>query len=235
MNMKSEAQEALSLINKCDRLPNMIVMDGTRDQVKGEFRRKNNEVGINVNKTEPHSQFANTSEGAIRELKKGFGRDMVREKSPKVLWDHCLEQQANVRSNTDHSIYGLDCQVLETMVSGETADILTFTEYKWYEWVMFWDTSVSFPEDYMVLGQYLSPALDIGPFMTRKIPKKNGEIVYQYKVRSLTPYETADPIRIKERDEFDVSVKAAFVKLPTEEDLAGDPDYKNPDLDPYDN
>ena len=83
------------------------------------------------------------------------------------------------------------------MVSGETVDISPFAEYKWYEWVMFWDTSVSFPEDYMVLGRDLGPALDIGPFMTRKILKKNSEIVYRSTVRSLTPDEIADPIRIK--------------------------------------
>ena len=211
----------------------MMVMDIAREQVKGEFRRKNNEVRTHVRQTEPQSQFSNATEGAIRELKKGFGRDMVREQSPKVLWDHCLERQLHIRSNTAHNIYGLDGQVPETMVSRETADISPLAEYKWYEWVMIRDTSVSLSEDYMVLGRYLGPALDIGPFMTRKILKKNGDIVYRSTVRSLTPDETADLIRIKERNEFDDAVKVAFGEPLTEEDLAGDPDYKTPELEPY--
>ena len=120
------------------------------------------------------------------------------------------------------------------MVSGETADISPFAEYKWYEWVMFRDTSVSFPEDYMVRGQDLGPAIDIGPAMSRKIIKQNGQIVYRSTVRSLTPDEIADPIRIKERDEFDEALKSALGEPLTEEDLAGDPDYETPELEPYD-
>ena len=120
------------------------------------------------------------------------------------------------------------------MVSGETADISPFAEYKWYEWVMFRDTSVSFPEDYMVRGRDLGPAIDIGPAMSRKIIKQNGQIVYRSTVRSLTPDEIADPIRIKERDEFDEALKSALGEPLTEEDLAGDPDYETPELEPYD-
>ena len=45
----------------------------------------------------------NAAEGAIRELKKGYGCDMVREQSPKVLWDHYLERQGFVQSNIAYS------------------------------------------------------------------------------------------------------------------------------------
>lgn len=48
-------------------------------------------------------------------------------------------------------------------MSGETADISPFAAFKWYEWVKFCETSVSFPEDQMVLGCDLGPAIDVGP------------------------------------------------------------------------
>jgi hypothetical protein len=99
------------------------------------------------------------------------------------------------------------------MVSGETADISSIAEFKWYEWVMFRDTSISFPDSKMVLGRDLGPALDIGPAMTRKVIKRNGEIVFRSTVRSLTPDEIADPL--------------------TEADLSSDPDYETPELDSY--
>ena len=54
------------------------------------------------------------------------------------------------------------------MVSGETANISSIAEFKWYEWVMFRDTSILFPDSKMVLGRDLGPALDIGPAMTRR-------------------------------------------------------------------
>ena len=50
-----------------------------------------------------------------------------------MLWDHCLERQGFVWSNIAHSNYGLVGQVPETTVSGETADISSIAEFKWYE------------------------------------------------------------------------------------------------------
>jgi hypothetical protein len=57
--------------------------------------------------------------------------------------------------------------VPQTILKGETADISAIALFCWYEWVMFWDTFIKFPEDNMVLGRDLGPAIDIGPAMAR--------------------------------------------------------------------
>jgi hypothetical protein len=67
----------------------------------------------------------------------------------------------------------------EAIVSGETADISPFATFKWYDWVLFRDTSATYPDDIMVLGRDLGPAIDIGPAMTRTVLKANGEVVYR--------------------------------------------------------
>jgi hypothetical protein len=54
---------------------------------------------------------------------------------------------------------------------------------------MFQDTSIKFPEDNMVLGCKLGPAIEIGPAMARKILKENGQTVIQSTVHSLIPDE----------------------------------------------
>ena len=138
-----------------------------------------------------------------------------------------------MRLHTAHSIYALEGQVPETMVSGQIPDISLFAAFRWYEWVMFRDTIASYPEDKMVLGRDLGPALDIGPSMTRKLLKKNGMVVYQSTVQPLTPDEMADLVRINERQEFDAAIAAALGKPLTEEDLAGDPDYETPEPELY--
>ena len=89
------------------------------------------------------------------------------------------------------------------MVSGETAEISPYSEYHWYKWVMFWDTSVSFPEDYMVLGRDLGPLIDSGPAMARNILKVNGQVVVRSTVRSLTADDTKNPVQIKKLQDFD--------------------------------
>ena len=85
------------------------------------------------------------AEGGIRELKRGSGRNMTKMKSPKLLWENCLELEAYICSNTALDIFDLDGMTPETNMSGETSEINTFCEYRWYQWVYFRDTYVTFP------------------------------------------------------------------------------------------
>ncbi|KAI2490354.1 Reverse transcriptase (RNA-dependent DNA polymerase) [Fragilaria crotonensis] len=227
MKLKSEAHEGLSLLFQREGVPSTMVMDGAQEQVQGTFRKKCREAGIHVKQTEPHSPWSNAAEAAIRELKRGVGRQMVRSGAPKRLWDDCLEREAYVRSMTAHDIYKLNGQVPETIVSGETADISPFALFAWYEWVMFRDTSVSYPDDPMVLGRDLGPAIDIGPAMTRKILKANGKVVYRSTVRSLTPDELADETMKRKRKEFTDKVNSALGDGFKYEDFVNDPELEH--------
>ncbi len=51
-------------------------------------------------------------------------------------------------------------QVPETNMTGNTADISHIAEFGWYDWVMFRDNVPSFPDDKLILGCYLRPAID---------------------------------------------------------------------------
>ncbi|KAI2496194.1 Reverse transcriptase (RNA-dependent DNA polymerase) [Fragilaria crotonensis] len=226
MTKKSEAHEGLSLLFQREGVPNTIIMDGAREQTMSLFRRKCREAGVHVRQTEPHTPWSNAAESAIRELKKGVGRQMVRSGAPKRLWDDCLEREAYVRSFTAHDIYRLNGQVPETLVSGETADISPLALFKWYEWVLFRDTSVTYPDDSMVLGRDLGPAIDIGPAMTRKVLKSNGQVVYRSTVRALTADELADETMTKNRREFTEKVNAILGDGFKYEDFASDPELE---------
>jgi len=234
MENKGQAHESLSLLSQREGVPNTMIMDGSLEQTKGLFRKKCRDNGTHVKQTEPYSYWSNAAEGAIRELKRGHGREMVRSGAPKVLWDHCLEREAYIRSLTAHDIYGLNGQVPQTIMTGETADISACALFKWYEWVMFRDTSVGFPEDKMVLGRDLGPAIDIGPAMTRKILKQNGQIVYRSTVRPLTPDEWKDEDMKRRRVEFDEHVHKVLGDPLALEDLKVDPDLADMDTPSYD-
>jgi hypothetical protein len=233
MKKRQQVHETVDLLFKHVGVPNVMIMDGAKEQIYGLFRKECRSAGVHVRQTEPYTPFSNAAEAAIRELKKGVGRQMVRSKSPKVLWDHCVEREAFVRSNTAHDIYRLDGQVPETVVSGETADITTVAEYQWYEWIKFRDTKVSFPEDKVVLGRDLGPAIDIGPMVTRKILKQNGQVVYRSTVRPLTPDEIKDPQEIQARAAFDEAIKQRLGDPTAWEELIADPDYETPVFEAY--
>jgi hypothetical protein len=105
------AHEALSLLFNRDGVPNVMVIDGSKAQVEGEFIRKLRDAGCHIKQTEPHTQSSNMGEGAVRELKKGVGRQMLRSGCTKQFWDDCIVRETYVRSHTSLDIYGLEGQV----------------------------------------------------------------------------------------------------------------------------
>jgi hypothetical protein len=82
MKKESEAHEALSLLFHRDGVPNVMVMDGYKAQVEGEFRRKLRDAGCHIKHTEHHIQSSNMGEGGVHELKRGVGRQMLRSGCP---------------------------------------------------------------------------------------------------------------------------------------------------------
>ena len=69
--------------------------------------------------------------------------------------------------------------------------------------------------------------------MARKILKENGKVVVRSTVRPLTSNEIIDPVQAKKRQDFDKALKETLGEPLTEEDLAGDPDYETPEMEPY--
>jgi hypothetical protein len=179
MKRKGDAHEALSLLFHRDSVPPAMVMDGSKEQTLGDFWRKLKEADCHLQQTEPYSPWMNAAKSAIRELKRGVSWKMIRTRSPKVLWDHCIELEALIRSHSVNTIYAMNGQVPETIMTGTTADISHISEFGWYDWVMFQDNTPTFPEDNIVLGRYLGPATDMGGMMTAKILKENGQFVYR--------------------------------------------------------
>jgi hypothetical protein len=235
MTKKSEAHETLSLLFARDGVPHTLIMDGAREQTMGEFKRKARQAHCHIKQVEPHSPWSNAAEGAIRELKKGVARNMLHTSAPKCLWDNCAQLEALIRSPTAHDIYKLDGQVPETLVTGSTADISEIAKFKWYQWIYFLDTTVSFPGDKYVLRRYLGPAADIGPAMAAKVLKTNGQTLVRTTFCPLTEDELLSEDEKKKRDDFDKKVKEILGEGFSPEDWKGDPDVEMPLLQAYGN
>ena len=76
-----------------------------------------------------------------------------------------------------------------------------------------------FPDENPVLGRFLGVAIDVGPAMTAKILKPNGEVVYQSTYRRLTDSEVANHANIALHEEFDESIGHKFGADCTPEDF----------------
>jgi hypothetical protein len=121
-------------------------------------------------------------------------------------------------------------QVPETIMTGNTADISHIAEFGCYDWVMFRDNEPSYPDDKLILGRYLGPAIDTGCALTAKILKSNGVFVCRSILRHLTDEELNSPVHKDMRRKFDESIEhhlgpAALPQDFPAEDLTPDPTY----------
>ena len=233
MQKKGDAHHALSLLFKRDGVPDTLFMDNSKEQTLGDFRRKAREADSHVKQLEAYSPWANAAEGTIKEVKKGAGRKMLRSKAPKRLWDDCLELEALIRSHTALDIFELDGEVPETMIKGETADISKIVEFGWYEWVYFYDSEVKYPEDKWKLGRYLGPSRDIGPALTAKVLKHNGDVRHLTTLRPLSEEERED-VKVKEAmTAFDNNIEIKLGGSAKAEDIADDIEIETPTWNEY--
>ena len=93
---------------------------------------------------------------------------------------------------------------------GGTSDISQLFDHGFYDWVMFQDDPIQYPDKNLVLGRYLGPSIDVGPAMTASIMRGNGEVVHISKYRGLKKNKRTNQAHILLRREFDSNTKESF-------------------------
>jgi hypothetical protein len=121
-------------------------------------------------------------------------------------------------------------QVPETKMTGNTTNISHMVEFGWYDWVMFCNNETSYPDDNLILGFYLGPAIDTGLALTAKILKLNGVFVCRSTLLHLTDEELSSFVHKDMRCKFDESIEhhlgpAALLQDFPSENLTPDPAY----------
>ena len=108
MQKKSDAHKMFSVLFQHDGVSPAMVMDGSKEQTLGNFHRKLLEADCQKREIEPHSTWLNAAELNIRELKRGSSYKMLKSRSSKLLWNHCLELHTLICTHTAHNIYALN-------------------------------------------------------------------------------------------------------------------------------
>ena len=92
------------------------------------------------------------------------------------------------------------------VILDETAGISPFCEFGFWDWVMFREDDVTFPDEQMILGKYLGPSIDVGPAMMQHVMKANGNYENQSTLCQLTLEDGMSPDIHKELEAFPTSV-----------------------------
>ena len=138
MKLNSEAHEYLSMLFKRDGVPPKSTVNNSKDKSLGKFARKCREADCQLVNTEPYYPWSMASKGCIKHLNQGLSRKILKSASPKQLWDNCIELEALIRSNNVLDIYGIEGQVPETVLTGQTGDISNLCKYEWFQWVIYY-------------------------------------------------------------------------------------------------
>ena len=207
MPKKSDAHHTLSRLLHDVGAPETMVMDGSKEQTQGEFRLKLRDAGVHVHQTEPYSPWSDRAELAIRELKRKCRRLMMATRSPKRLWDDCLELTADIMSHTVHENYDLEGETPQARLMGNIPDISILGEFAWYQWVKWLDELAQYPDDREKYGRYLGPSRDIGSLMTAKILNVTGQTLPRSTFRALTQEEIDSEKEKEKRKEFDRKIE----------------------------
>jgi hypothetical protein len=132
---EGEAHKTVSLLFHRDGVPLTMVFDGSKEQWQQNFKRNLCKADCHARQTEPYSPWQQVAEGCIHDLKWGVSHKMNKTSSPRVLWDHCIELEALIRSSTSNNIYMTKGKVPETIMTGSITNISHICEFGWYDWV----------------------------------------------------------------------------------------------------
>jgi len=99
-----------------------------------------------------YSQNQNKAENGIKENKRATRREHDKKKSPLCIWDYTNQYFAMIRSHTDLKLPQLMNKVPETIMTGQTLDILHLMVFDNWEVVKFMDRA-SFPNSHKAYGR----------------------------------------------------------------------------------
>jgi hypothetical protein len=139
-----------------------------------------------------------------------------------------MELMADINSHTVHENFELDGQTPQGIITGSTPDISSLAEFRWYQWVKWFDENANFPDDQEVLARYLGPSRGVGNLMTSKLLTIKGNTIHRSTYRALTREEEDDPKEKQRRCEFDKTITELLGHHMTMDDLPQDetPEYE---------
>ena len=126
---KSDCHYSLDKLFSDVGIPKYMVPDNAKELTLGDFKKKNQKAQCRLLPIEPHTPNQNATEGCIRELLRSYRRRMRETNTPERLWDVCLSFTSKLRCHTALNIRGLNGEVPQTVLKGDTADISHLVEF----------------------------------------------------------------------------------------------------------
>ena len=174
MKSKADAHMVLERICREVGIPKLLVSDGAKEEIYGDWGKIVKHNLIQVRQTEPYSGWQNRCEDEIREVKKHFGRIMALHRCPTAFWDFAWKYTIELRQKLSRKASG-DRPPAE-VITGESQDISEYTEFDFYQWILYRDKA-GYPNEPVKVGRWLGVSHQVGSPLTFWILKGNGQVI----------------------------------------------------------
>jgi hypothetical protein len=220
LRSKADAHFTLDMLHKEYGVFHTLIANNAPELVAGEFKSKLLQAGCQPRSIEAYSHNQNLAESAIRDLCRMYRKAMRLTNAPHVLWDHCMELMAAIRSHTALNIHSLQGETPHTVLTGDTGDISHICEFSWYDIV--WYIDITEKMQNCKLGCYLGPSPDIGQAMSSKILTSKATVIVRTSVLPLSVEDKNSDVVRTQIQEFDKALAVALgdhiIGIPTELD-----------------
>ena len=212
MEYEREIPRAFKSLFKDHCVPNKMIVDGARTQVKGETANTCRLAGCTIVELERGTPSANRAERTIGELKTDTKSDMARTKSPIVMWCYCLQRRARINRSMAKDNFQLNGSTPHSYLTGDITDISAISSFDWYQWVKYRreGPEAAYPLPHERIGRCLGPAVNKGNEMSQYVLVENGSVLPIQTLRELTQSEIEDPTEVKIRREFDMKIESMY-------------------------
>ena len=236
MKSKAMAHYTLDELHKDVGVFAEMKPDNAKEEVAGQFAEKLRRVGTALRPIEPYTYNQNKMEANIRELKRMFRRAMRRSGAPLILWDHCFELMAELRSHTAMDKFELEGKTPVEVLTGDTPDISHLVEFGWYDYVWYIDPPDSIER--RKIGRWLGPSHNVGTNMCYKVLTHKGKVISRSSVFPLQLSDIHDETIVKEKEKFEEDLKRVLnhrmAPMPDGNGDNADPEgNETPTFEPY--
>jgi len=193
LKSKEDAPHGLMSFIHDAGIPQVMVSDGAKEEIKGDWGAICRKYRIKQEQTLPYSKWRNLAEASVREMKISIRRATRRTRSPKRLWCYLAEWVAAIRRLTALDLKQLEGRTPTEDVLGSTPDISPYGMFDWYQPVWYMEPEAKFPHEKKCLGLWIGVAEASVDLMAYRILKGTGKTVVRKSVWSLTDDEMAQP------------------------------------------
>ncbi|KAL7569693.1 hypothetical protein ACA910_018562 [Epithemia clementina (nom. ined.)] len=109
MRSRKEVAQTFRELATTIGVPHTIIPDNAMELTAGDFKHEVHKSGALIRPIEAYTHNQNRAEATIQELRRMTRRALYRTGAPHVLWDDCMELQAEIRSHTALPLRSLRC------------------------------------------------------------------------------------------------------------------------------